>query len=80
MYNLSGLGELRKGGNLVKRFLAGMALVGALLAPTTAAVADERPGAGVEICSNSGYIGVWAWYYDLQNNYHRIWTCIYIGP
>jgi hypothetical protein len=51
-----------------------------LLLPVAPASASEHPGAGVEICDGSGYIGVWAWYYDVENDYHRIWTCIYIGP
>ena len=64
----------------MKKLIASVCAVAALLLPVAPASASEHPGAGVEICDGSGYIGVWAWYYDVENDYHRIWTCIYIGP
>ncbi|HYP24712.1 MAG TPA: hypothetical protein VEV43_14170 [Actinomycetota bacterium] len=66
----------------MRKLVASACLAGALLLPVAPASADERPGAGVEDCRDygGGYYGVWAWYYDLENDYHRIWTCIYLGP
>lgn len=69
----------------MKKLIATACTVVALalpIVPAAPAAADERPGAGVEDCREwgGGYYGVWAWYYDLENDYHRIWTCIYLGP
>ena len=66
----------------MKKLIASAAIAAALVLPAAPAFADERPGAGVEDCREwgGGYYGVWAWYYDLENDYHRIWTCIYLGP
>ncbi|HYO60370.1 MAG TPA: hypothetical protein VEU29_00545 [Actinomycetota bacterium] len=69
----------------MKKLIASVCTAAALILPVASAApaaADESARAGVEDCREygGGYIGVWAWYYDLQNRYHRIWTCIYIGP
>ena len=66
----------------MKKLIASMCLAAALVLPAVPASAAEHPGAGFEDCRDygGGYVGVWFWYYDLENDYHRIWTCIYIGP
>jgi hypothetical protein len=47
-----------------------------------AATADtgDSARAGVSQCTGGGYHGVYAWWYDLDNVYHRTNTCIYTGP
>lgn len=38
--------------------------------------------AGVSRCETigGGYRGVYVWWYDLDNRYHRTNTCVYVGP
>ncbi|HEX2295429.1 MAG TPA: hypothetical protein VHN37_08985, partial [Actinomycetota bacterium] len=66
----------------MKRLISAVAVAAALVLPASPAAADESARAGVEDCREygGGYHGVWAWYYDLDNRYHRVWTCIYTGP
>ena len=68
----------------MKKLIASVCAAAALLVPVApaSASAEDRPGAGFEDCRDwgGGYYGVWFWYYDLENDYHRIWTCIYLGP
>ena len=69
----------------MKKLIARVCTVAALAVPVASAApaaADESARAGVEDCRDWGgvYCGVWAWYYDLNGRYHRIWTCIYTGP
>ncbi len=47
-----------------------------------AATFDPAARAGVGNCQtwHPGYRGVYVWWYDLDNNYHRTNTCIYVGP
>jgi hypothetical protein len=56
MYNLSGLGWLREGGSDVKKLVATVAVVGALLAPTAANAGESGPIVRTEQCP-PGYTG-----------------------
>lgn len=74
VYNLSGLGELRKGGNRVKKIVAAVALGTALLAPATMAQAAVPCRVCVEKC---GY-GYRVYWYDLDGRYRLLFNgCIY---
>lgn len=66
----------------MKKLVAAVCAAAALAIPVAPAAADEGPPAGVEDCREygGGYWGVWAWYYDLNGRYRRVWTCIYTGP
>lgn len=68
----------------MKRALAVAALAAAVVLPAAPAhaVSDDAVKAGVGICQNwhPGYRGVFVWWYDGDNVYHRTNTCIYIGP
>lgn len=66
----------------MRKLIASACMAAALLVPVAPASAEEGPRAGVEDCREwgGGYVGVWAWYYDLENDYRRVWTCIYTGP
>lgn len=50
--------------------------------PGVATADDGSARAGVSRCETlgGGYRGVYAWWYDLDNNYHRTNTCVYVGP
>lgn len=73
MYNLSRLGELRKGGNPVKKLVAGVALAAALVVPAVpAGAADCR------VCTKKCGTGYLVYWYDLDNNYHVLLNaCVY---
>lgn len=67
----------------MKKVLAAAALAAALVLPAAPAQAEaDALKAGVGICQNwhPGYRGVYVWWYDGNDVYHRTNTCIYIGP
>ena len=67
----------------MKKLLAAAGLAAALVLPAAPAhAADDSARAGVGICQNwhPGYRGVYVWWYDANNVYHRTNTCIYVGP
>lgn len=66
----------------MKKLISSVCIATALFVPVASATAGESAPAGVEDCTEwgGGYHGYWAWYYDLDGDYHRVWTCIYTGP
>ena len=49
--------------------------------PDTAQAGDMSARAGVGKCESvGGGYGVYVWWYDLDNRYHRTNTCLYIVP
>ncbi|HYO60367.1 MAG TPA: hypothetical protein VEU29_00530 [Actinomycetota bacterium] len=67
----------------MKKALAAAVLAAAVVLPAAPAHADDGAlKAGVGICQNwhPGYRGVYVWWYDGNDVYHRTNTCIYVGP
>ncbi len=64
----------------MKKVIAAALTAAALAVPAAPAAADDSGRAGVSKCTGGGYHGVYVWYYDLDGNYHRTYTCIYTGP